>query len=76
MDDGALNPLSGTNLLAIRHDRTARLPDSGQTQNNKCKGNVVFCDGHAEYVPRSLVNDTTVNKGTILPFWPGPDAGM
>ncbi len=76
IDDGALNPLSGTNLLAIRHDRTARLPDSGQSQNNKCRGNVLFCDGHVEYAPRAMINDTTVNKAAILPYWPGPDSGM
>ena len=45
------------NLLSIRHDeRGKKLPDarnaSGLTNSVK-KGNVVFADGHADFVPRS-----------------------
>ena len=45
------------NLLAIRHDRDKRnQPDnpsaSNPVPNGEGKGNVAFCDGHAEYVTR------------------------
>ena len=70
LDDGAGNPLNATNVLAVRHDKTARYPDQKGTPlfNAKCRGNVCFCDGHADYVPRSLVCDPTQNATTILPF--------
>jgi prepilin-type N-terminal cleavage/methylation domain-containing protein/prepilin-type processing-associated H-X9-DG protein len=70
IDDGAGNPLSAANVLSVRHDKTARYPDQKGTPlyNPKCKGNVCFCDGHADYVPRSLICDPTLNANTILPF--------
>lgn len=43
------------NLLAIRHDHARKLPDNpttGLTSNGSCRGNVTFCDGHAEYILR------------------------
>ncbi len=43
------------NLLSIRHDRNRRNPDNittGLKVNGNCRGNVGFCDGHAEYVTR------------------------
>jgi len=68
IDDGASNPLTGANRLAIRHDKTARYPDQKITGfNNKARGNVNFCDGHADYVTRASICDTAVNRGAILP---------
>lgn len=55
----------GTDLLALRHDKKARkeLPDiSMQPPHNKPvpneggRGNVLFCDGHADFVPRSVAH--------------------
>ena len=43
------------NLLSIRHDHRRKSPDNpttGLTVNGDCRGNVGFCDGHAEYVTR------------------------
>jgi prepilin-type N-terminal cleavage/methylation domain-containing protein/prepilin-type processing-associated H-X9-DG protein len=48
---------ASVNLLAIRHDHTRKLPDNpatGLTVNGDCRGNVLFCDGHAEYVSRKF----------------------
>jgi prepilin-type N-terminal cleavage/methylation domain-containing protein/prepilin-type processing-associated H-X9-DG protein len=50
------------NLLALRHDMSERrvkdVPpaDNGVIPNAKACGNVVFCDGHGEYVPRSYAH--------------------
>ena len=55
---------SGANWLSVVHDRTAQYPDqnppnvsnlNGFIPNANCKGNAVFCDGHAEYVTRAYV---------------------
>jgi prepilin-type N-terminal cleavage/methylation domain-containing protein/prepilin-type processing-associated H-X9-DG protein len=54
---------SGTNWLNVWHDKTAHLPDatllSSETlagiPNPNAKGNVVFCDGHVDYVTRAFV---------------------
>jgi prepilin-type N-terminal cleavage/methylation domain-containing protein/prepilin-type processing-associated H-X9-DG protein len=56
IDDGAANPGSGANLLAIRHDYKKVTPDS-KTINLDRRGNVAFCDGHADYVPRKILQD-------------------
>jgi len=57
-----VNPGSiGSNWLAVWHDRNAHRPDevllaNEQTlgiPNPQAKGNVVFCDGHADYVTRA-----------------------
>jgi prepilin-type N-terminal cleavage/methylation domain-containing protein/prepilin-type processing-associated H-X9-DG protein len=58
IDDGygTPEPDSGINLLAIRHDSTRREPDNvttGLTLNGSCRGNAVFCDGHAENLDRT-----------------------
>jgi prepilin-type N-terminal cleavage/methylation domain-containing protein/prepilin-type processing-associated H-X9-DG protein len=63
---GAGNPIpaSWCNLLADRHDETYRTrvdwPNNGQNGdvicNSRGKGNAGFCDGHAEYLPRSYVH--------------------
>lgn len=54
----------GTNLLAIRHDpETRKLPDNPTgtlpVPNQSGRGNVCFCDGHVEYVPRSFCHSKT-----------------
>jgi prepilin-type N-terminal cleavage/methylation domain-containing protein/prepilin-type processing-associated H-X9-DG protein len=54
---------TGTNWLNVWHDKTAHLPDAnlspsevtGGIPNPHAKGNVVFCDGHSEYVTREFV---------------------
>ena len=45
----------GPDWLAIRHDRQRILPDDGTnwTRNIDRRGNVSYCDGHAEYTTRS-----------------------
>ena len=71
IDDGAGNPLSAANVLAVRHDRTAKYPDRKGTPlyNAGARGNVLFCDGHADYVPRSLINEPSTNASVVLPFF-------
>ena len=53
LDDGNFNPyLVGStveNYLATRHDR--------QFQNLDARGNVCFCDGHADYITRRISQD-------------------
>jgi prepilin-type N-terminal cleavage/methylation domain-containing protein/prepilin-type processing-associated H-X9-DG protein len=65
IDDGYGTPAAngGINLLAIRHDGTKKDPDgvaTGMTVNGNCRGNVAFCDGHAEYIPRNLFHTQAV----------------
>jgi len=71
IDDGAGNPLNAANVLAVRHDRTAKYPDKKDLPlfNASARGNVLFCDGHADYVPRSLINDPNTNASVVLPFF-------
>jgi prepilin-type N-terminal cleavage/methylation domain-containing protein/prepilin-type processing-associated H-X9-DG protein len=55
---------SWCNLMADRHDEVYRnrvdWPNNGQNGdvicNSRGKGNAGFCDGHAEYLPRSYVH--------------------
>ena len=54
LDDGAGNPYGGSNLLAIRHERYKTVPDGKEANLNK-RGNVAFADGHADFVPRSML---------------------
>jgi prepilin-type processing-associated H-X9-DG protein len=62
---------SGHNWLAVWHDRNAHRPDevvlaSEATlaiPNPQAKGNVVFCDGHADYVTRAFA------ENPILRHW-------
>ena len=56
--NGTLEPGNPTNLLATRHDPTQNgKPDVSNTTtpvpNMEGRGNVVFCDGHGEFVARS-----------------------
>ena len=56
---------SGANWLAVWHDRNAHRPDellqaneiAGGIPNPSSKGNVVFCDGHADYVTRNFAEN-------------------
>jgi prepilin-type N-terminal cleavage/methylation domain-containing protein/prepilin-type processing-associated H-X9-DG protein len=68
IDDGSFDPTSGANLLSVRHDPTALAPPDTPTgyveaggvwtvRNGNCRGNVSFCDGHADFVTRSYVDD-------------------
>lgn len=62
IDDGNGDAWSTTwqyaDLLAIRHDeRGKNLPDTaniGGVPNSKRRGNVLFADGHADFVPRNV----------------------
>jgi prepilin-type N-terminal cleavage/methylation domain-containing protein/prepilin-type processing-associated H-X9-DG protein len=69
IDDGGANPLNGANLLSVRHDRTAKYPDS-KTINLKQRGNVAMCDGHSEYIARHEIYDpaNSFNRLRIMPF--------
>ena len=55
IDDGAGNPYNGANLLSIRHERKYDLPANDKEKNLGKRGNVSFCDGHVDYVPRKLL---------------------
>ena len=64
IDDGygTPQPDGGINLLAIRHDRQRKLPDNpttGLTPTATAAATCCFCDGHAEYVPRSFLHTAT-----------------
>ena len=78
IDDGSFDPTEGTNLLSVRHDRSAQYPPDTPSgyinvngvwtvRNGSCKGNVSFCDGHADFVPRGYVDDPNYKiNGDIL----------
>jgi prepilin-type N-terminal cleavage/methylation domain-containing protein/prepilin-type processing-associated H-X9-DG protein len=77
IDDGSFDPGGGLSLLSIRHDPTAQQPEDlpvGYIQvngvwtirNGNCRGNVSFCDGHAEYVTRDYVNNPGFEVNGIL----------
>ena len=59
---------AGHNWLSVWHDKTAHRPDEIMTPaeqpngipNPNAKGNVVFCDGHAEYVTRAFAQLPTL----------------
>jgi prepilin-type N-terminal cleavage/methylation domain-containing protein/prepilin-type processing-associated H-X9-DG protein len=62
VDDGCWAPqnffLDGQNLLANRHSVGKDKPTGNATQDaKKGRGNVVFCDGHGEYIDRNLAYD-------------------
>jgi prepilin-type processing-associated H-X9-DG protein len=78
IDDGSFDPTSGTNLLSVRHDRSSVQPADLPTgyikvngvwtvRNGSCRGNVSFCDGHADFVPRALVDDPNYQVTGDLP---------
>ena len=43
--------------LSIRHDRKRVLPDTFQAANMDRRGNISFCDGHAEFMDRGYAHD-------------------
>lgn len=58
IDDGYGTPENdgGINMLSIRHDPMRREPDNvtnAMTFNGNCRGNAMYCDGHAETVNRT-----------------------
>jgi prepilin-type N-terminal cleavage/methylation domain-containing protein/prepilin-type processing-associated H-X9-DG protein len=61
IDDGNWWPVivgSYGDYLSIRHDRFEKLErSSGIIMHRKRRGNVVFADGHGDYVPRSYAHD-------------------
>ncbi len=63
IDDGfgTAEPDGGVNLLAVRHDPSAKLDNPGDPYgslilNGGARGNAAFCDGHAEYIARSVLH--------------------
>jgi len=80
IQDGCFDPTNANRLLSVRHDRSAQNPADSPVGfvkvggvwtiwNGKCKGNVVFCDGHADYVPRALVDDPQYPVTGDIPSW-------
>ncbi len=68
-------PVPGPDFLSVRHDRSAKQPDNPDSPgtltgndavvgilNSRAKGNVSFCDGHADYVTREFVHSATLRK--------------
>ena len=77
IDDGSFDPVGGLNLLSVRHDPTAQQPEDlplgyvlsngvWTIRNGNCRGNVAFCDGHADYVTRAYVNDPNYQVSGLL----------
>lgn len=77
IEDGSFDPTDGSNLLSVRHDHTALFPPDSLTgyvqingvwtvRNGNCRGNVSFCDGHADYVPRAHVDDPSYEVTHVL----------
>ena len=71
IDDGygTVDPSGDINLLSIIHDRSRKMPDNpttGLTLNGGCRGNIVCCDGHGEYIARSEMH---------TPYWYDPTIG-
>lgn len=63
----------GGDYLSVRHDRTAKQPDTPDNPpamtgndritgiyNSNSRGNVAFCDGHADYVTREYVHSVNL----------------
>ncbi len=56
------------NLLAIRHDRGCQKPVetvNGFIPASWARGNVVFCDGHSDFITRGLAN----SQSSADPYW-------
>ena len=80
IDDGSFDPTEGTNLLSVRHDPTALSPPDTPlgyievngvwtVRNGSARGNVAFCDGHADFVPRAYVNDPNYKVSLDIATW-------
>ena len=66
------------NLLAIRHDPDTRKKVDNPTgtdpvPNPSGRGNVAFCDGHAEYVTRRYAHSKLHNLGDVNDYPKDPD---
>ena len=61
LDDGNFNPyLVGTgieNLLSTRHDPHRGDPTAAAARSPQRRGNLLFCDGHVDFVPRVFTRD-------------------
>lgn len=61
LDDGNFNPfLVGTdieNLLSSRHDRARQGSSAAARRSTQLRGNLLFCDGHVDFVPRQFTRD-------------------
>ena len=64
-------PRPATDYLSVRHDSTAHWPDSVQgllsgydaavkIKHARAKGNVAYCDGHADYVKREYLQSPSL----------------
>jgi prepilin-type N-terminal cleavage/methylation domain-containing protein len=78
--DGCFDPTNASRLLSVRHDHSAHNPADSPAGiinvngvwtvwNGNCKGNAEFCDGHADYVPRSFVDDPQYKSTGDIPSW-------
>ena len=60
LDDGNFNPFlvgsSIENILASRHE-FVRGPSAAASRSAKLRGNLLFCDGHVDFVPRQFTED-------------------
>jgi prepilin-type N-terminal cleavage/methylation domain-containing protein/prepilin-type processing-associated H-X9-DG protein len=76
LDDTAGNIYNGTNTIAIRHDlKKGTVTPDGPAVNLSKRGNVLFCDGHADFFPRNLINpqntsDPKVKNKYVDPLLP------
>lgn len=73
--NGLAGTTAKTNLLAIRHDLRHRFQPETVTNsipvpNGQCRGNVGFCDGHAEFAYRNFAHSAyhTVPDRTRYPW--------
>ncbi len=69
INDGNWNPgglgAVDRDLLGIRHDTNKdpndpRAQDLSTHKNAGKRGNAAFCDGHAEFIPRTMAHDPAV----------------
>jgi prepilin-type N-terminal cleavage/methylation domain-containing protein/prepilin-type processing-associated H-X9-DG protein len=72
---GVPSTTAQTNLLAIRHDRSHKpqpdtITNTNPVPNGQLKGNVGFCDGHAEFVNRDYAHSAyhTVPNRAVYPW--------
>ena len=66
-------PPADNNLLALRHDKRnlRELPDEARTDatsvpNKPARGNVMFCDGHVDFVRRDYLHTKAHTVGRIV----------
>ena len=68
---GSTGTLSGRNFLSVRHDPVAHRPENTlvgayetnlQLPNARGRGNVAFCDGHADWVTREFIQSPALQN--------------